>query len=99
MIGKILGGRYELLELIGVGGMSRVYKARCNLLNRFVAVKILKEEFNEDKEFIKRFYIESQAAASLSSPHIVSIYDVGNEENLHYIVMEYVDAYCLRMRT
>ncbi len=96
MIGKILGGRYELLELIGVGGMSRVYKAKCNLLNRFVAVKILKEEFNEDKEFIKRFYIESQAAASLSSPHIVSIYDVGNEENLHYIVMEYVEGVTLK---
>ena len=96
MIGKILGGRYELLELIGVGGMSRVYKARCNLLNRFVAVKILKEEFNEDKEFIKRFYIESQAAASLSSPHIVSIYDVGNEENLHYIVMEHVEGVTLK---
>ncbi len=96
MIGKILGGRYELLELIGVGGMSRVYKAKCNLLNRFVAVKILKEEFNEDKEFIKRFYIESQAAASLSSPHIVSIYDVGDEENLHYIVMEYVEGVTLK---
>ncbi len=96
MIGKILGGRYELLELIGVGGMSRVYKAKCNLLNRYVAVKILKEEYNEDKEFIKRFYIESQAAASLSSPHIVSIYDVGDEENLHYIVMEYVEGVTLK---
>lgn len=96
MIGKILGGRYELLELIGMGGMSRVYKAKCNLLNRFVAVKILKEEYNEDKEFIKRFYIESQAAASLSSPHIVSIYDVGDEENLHYIVMEYVEGVTLK---
>ncbi len=96
MIGRILGGRYELLELIGVGGMSRVYKAKCNLLNRYVAVKILKEEYNEDKEFIKRFYIESQAAASLSSPHIVSIYDVGDEENLHYIVMEYVEGVTLK---
>lgn len=96
MIGKILGGRYELLELIGVGGMSQVYKAKCNLLNRFVAVKILKEEYNEDKEFIKRFYIESQAAASLSSPHIVSIYDVGDEDNLHYIVMEYVEGATLK---
>ncbi len=96
MIGKILGDRYELLELIGVGGMSRVYKAKCNLLNRFVAVKILKEEYNDDKEFIKRFYIESQAAASLSSPHIVSIYDVGNEENLHYIVLEYVEGATLK---
>ena len=96
MIGKILGGRYELLELIGVGGMSHVYKARCILLNRYVAVKILKDEFNEDKEFIKRFYIESQAAASLSSPHIVSVYDVGEEDSIHYIVMEYVEGVTLK---
>ncbi len=96
MIGRILGGRYELLELIGTGGMSRVYKAKCKLLNRYVAVKILKEEYHADKEFIKRFYIESQAAASLSSPHIVSIYDVGEENNTHFIVMEYVEGVTLK---
>ncbi|MBO5407986.1 MAG: Stk1 family PASTA domain-containing Ser/Thr kinase [Clostridia bacterium] len=96
MIGRVLGGRYELLELIGTGGMSRVYKAKCKLLNRYVAVKVLKEEYHEDKEFIKRFYIESQAAASLSSPHIVSIYDVGEEQNVYYIVMEYVEGVTLK---
>ncbi len=96
MIGRILSGRYELLELIGTGGMSRVYKAKCHLLNRNVAVKILKEEYNADKEFVKRFYIESQAAASLSSPNIVSVYDVGEEENTYYIVMEYVEGVTLK---
>lgn len=96
MIGRVLGGRYEILELIGVGGMSRVYKARCKLLNRFVAIKILKEEHNADKEFIKRFSIESQAAASLSSTNIVSIYDVGKEDNTYYIVMEYVEGVTLK---
>ncbi|MBQ7950833.1 MAG: Stk1 family PASTA domain-containing Ser/Thr kinase [Clostridia bacterium] len=96
MIGRILGGRYELLELIGTGGMSKVYKAKCRLLNRFVAVKILKEEYNADKEFVKRFYIESQAAASLSSTNIVSVYDVGEEENTYYIVMEYVEGVTLK---
>ena len=96
MIGRILGGRYELLELIGVGGMSKVYKAKCRLLNRFVAVKILKDEYHADKEFIKRFYIESQAAASLSNPNIVSIYDVGEENNTYYIVMEYVEGVTLK---
>lgn len=96
MIGRVLSGRYELLELIGTGGMSRVYKAKCRLLNRYVAVKVLKEEYNADKEFIKRFYIESQAAASLSSTHIVSVYDVGEEENTYYIVMEYVEGVTLK---
>lgn len=96
MIGRILGGRYEILELIGVGGMSKVYKAKCRLLNRFVAIKILKDEYNADSEFIKRFYIESQAAASLSNPNIVSIYDVGEENHTYYIVMEYVEGVTLK---
>lgn len=96
MIGRVLGNRYELLELIGTGGMSRVYKAKCKLLNRYVAVKVLKEEYNADKEFVKRFYIESQAAASLSSTNIVSVYDVGEEENTYYIVMEYVEGATLK---
>ena len=86
-VGKVLGNRYEIIEKIGVGGMATVYKARCKLLNRNVAIKILKDEFANDAEFIKRFQIEAQAAASLSHPNIVSIYDVGNEDNLHYIVM------------
>ncbi len=90
---KLLGGRYEILEKIGEGGMAVVYKARCSLLNRYVAIKILKPEFLDDKKFIENFRRESQAAASLNHPNIVSIYDVGTEgHNIHYIVMEYVEG-------
>lgn len=96
MVGTILGGRYEILELLGTGGMSYVYKAKCRLLNRFVAVKILKEEFNNDTEFVSKFYIESQAAASLSNVNIVSVYDVGEENGMKYIVMEYVEGITLK---
>jgi serine/threonine-protein kinase len=96
MEGKILGNRYEIIEKIGGGGMARVYKSRCKLLNRFVAVKILRKDFSNDDEFIRRFRIEAQAAASLSHPNIVSIYDVGMEEDTHYIVMEYVDGITLK---
>lgn len=96
MIGKILGNRYEIIEKIGGGGMALVYKARCRLLNRFVAVKILRSEFINDEEFINKFRRESQAAASLSHPNIVSIYDVGVEDNIYYIVMEYVNGKTLK---
>ncbi|MGE5474866.1 MAG: Stk1 family PASTA domain-containing Ser/Thr kinase [Ignavibacteriales bacterium] len=96
MEGRILGNRYQLIEKIGGGGMALVYKAKCNLLNRYVAVKILRPEFITDKEFIERFKVESQAAASLSHPNIVSIYDVGNESDINYIVMEYVDGVTLK---
>lgn len=96
MEGKILGSRYELLEKIGGGGMALVYKAKCKLLNRFVAVKILRSEFINDEEFVKRFRVEAQSAASLSHPNIVSIYDVGHEGDIHYIVMEYVDGVTLK---
>ncbi len=96
MVGQILGNRYELIEKIGEGGMAYVYKAKCRLLNRFVAVKILKPEFINDEEFLKRFKIEAQAAASLSHPNIVSIYDVGHENDIHYIVMEYVNGQTLK---
>jgi eukaryotic-like serine/threonine-protein kinase len=96
MEGQILGNRYEIIEKIGGGGMARVYKARCKLLNRFVAVKILRKDFSNDDEFIRRFRIEAQAAASLSHPNIVSIYDVGMEEDTHFIVMEYVDGITLK---
>ncbi len=96
MEGRILGGRYELLEKIGGGGMALVYKAKCKLLNRFVAVKLLRPEFTADEEFVKRFRVEAQAAASLSHPNIVSIYDVGKEEDMHYIVMEYVNGITLK---
>lgn len=96
MEGLILGNRYELIEKIGGGGMALVYKAKCKLLNRYVAVKILRDEFTDDEEFVKRFRIEAQAAASLSHPNIVSIFDVGHENNIHYIVMEYIDGITLK---
>lgn len=96
MIGKILGNRYKILEKISGGGMAVVYKARCNLLNRIVAIKILKPEFAEDEDFVRRFRREAQAAASLSHPNIVGIYDVGQEDGLYYIVMEYVEGNTLK---
>lgn len=96
MQGQILGNRYELIEKIGGGGMAIVYKARCKMLNRFVAVKILRPEYTNDEEFVKRFLVEAQSAASLSHPNIVSIYDVGHEENLHYIVMEFINGVTLK---
>ena len=89
---KVLAGRYELFERIGEGGMSVVYKAKDKLLNRFVAIKILKPEFIHDTKFIDSFRRESQAAASLSHPNIVNIYDVGREGNIHYIVMELIEG-------
>ncbi len=92
---KVLAGRYELLERIGEGGMSVVYKAKDKLLTRFVAIKILKPEFINDPKFIDSFRRESQAAASLSHPNIVSIYDVGKEGNIHYIVMELIEGRAL----
>ena len=96
MIGRVLGNRYELVEKIGGGGMAIVYKAKCKLLNRFVAVKILRTDSDMTEDFIKRFKVEAQAAGSLSHPNIVSIYDVGNEAELNYIVMEYVEGYTLK---
>lgn len=96
MSASIVGNRYELLEKIGSGGMAIVYKARCRLLNRYVAIKMLRAEFNEDAEFLKRFETEAQAAASLSHPNIVSVYDVGIHNKLHYIVMEYVEGITLK---
>ena len=92
MIGHTLSGRYELLARVGGGGMALVYKARDLLLNRFVAVKVLRQQFTHDDEFVKRFRREAQAAASLSHPNIVSIYDVGQVEDTYYIVMEYIDG-------
>lgn len=96
MIGKMLGNRYEILEKIGEGGMARVYKAKCHLLNRIVAIKVLRPEFAADEEFVRRFKRESQAAASLSHPNIVSIYDVGQDGDIYYIVMEYVNGSTLK---
>lgn len=96
MLGRILGGRYELIEKTGGGGMAVVYKAKCHLLNRYVAVKILRPDLVENEEFVTRFKRESQAAASLSHPNIVNMYDVGQEDDIHYIVMEYVDGMTLK---
>ena len=75
--GRLLGNRYEIIEKIGSGGMATVYKAKCHVLNRYVAVKILRDEFTTDEEFIKRFEVEAQSAASITHPNIVSVYDVG----------------------
>lgn len=96
MIGKILDNRYEIVEKIGSGGMATVYKAKCNLLNRCVAIKILKDNFADDEEIVKNFNSESQAAASLSNTNIVSIYDVGEVDNTYYIVMEYIEGVTLK---
>ena len=90
LVGKYIDGRYEIIERVGNGGMATVYKAKDKVLNRFVAVKVLKEEFTTDEEFIRRFNAEAQAAACLTHPNIVSVYDVGHEEGIHYIVMELI---------
>ena len=94
--GKIIGNRYEVLEKIGIGGMATVYNAKDNILKRNVAVKVLRDEFTTDEEFIKRFNTEAQAAASLTHPNIVSIYDVGHEDNLYFIVMELIQGKTLK---
>ena len=95
-IGKRLDGRYEITELIGQGGMANVYKATDVLDNRIVAVKLLKREFSESDEFLRRFRNESKAIAVLSHPNIVKIYDMGFSEKLQYIVMEYIDGITLK---
>jgi serine/threonine protein kinase/beta-lactam-binding protein with PASTA domain len=95
MIGHELGGRYEIITRIGGGGMALVYKAHDILLNRKVAVKILRQQFVHDEDFIRRFRREAQSAAALSHPNVVSIYDVGQEDETHYIVMEYVEGHNL----
>lgn len=96
MIGKVLNDRYEIEELIGSGGMARVYKAKCRQLNRYVAVKILREELKDDKEFVEKFKTEALAAASLTHPNIVSVFDSGEEDGIYYFVMEYVEGYTLK---
>lgn len=89
---KLLAGRYELIEKIGEGGMAVVYKGKDRLLNRYVAIKILRPEFTKDAQFVENFKRESQAAANLQHPNIVSVYDVGKEGNIHFIVMELIDG-------
>ena len=94
--GTILSSRYEILEQIGSGGMAYVYKARDRKLSRLVAIKILKEEFCKDKSFVAKFRMEAQAAAGLSHNNVVGVYDVGEEDNVHYIVMELIDGITLK---
>ena len=95
-IGMMIGDRYEILEKIGTGGMSDVYKAKDHKLNRFVAVKVLKQEFGENANFVSKFRVEAQAAAGLMHPNIVNVYDVGEEGGIHYIVMELVEGITLK---
>lgn len=94
--GMFLGDRYEILEKIGSGGMSDVYKARCHKLNRNVAIKVLKQEFSEDKSFVAKFKVEAQSAAGLAHPNIVSVFDVGEDNGLNYIVMELIEGITLK---
>ena len=95
-IGMVIGGRYEIQELIGTGGMSDVYRAKDNKLNRNVAVKVLKQEFSENRDFVSKFRREAEAAANLMHPNIVTVYDVGEDSGISYIVMELVDGYTLK---
>lgn len=92
----MIGDRYEVIEVVGAGGMSVVYKAKCHKLNRFVAIKVLKPEFGDDSNFISKFRIEAQSAAGLSHPNIVNVYDVGEDEGIYYIVMELVEGITLK---
>ena len=95
-IGRFLDNRYEILEIIGTGGMAVVYKARCHRLNRLVAIKILKDEYARDEEFRRRFHAEGEAVAMLSHPNIVQVYDVSSTDNANFIVMELIDGISLK---
>ena len=97
-IGQMLDDRYEILEVIGSGGMSVVYKAMCHKLHRYVAVKILRDEMAEDAELKNRFQAEAHAVAMLSQPNIVSVYDVGHSGDTEYIVMELIEGVTLKQR-
>ena len=95
-IGAVISGRYEIIEKVGTGGMADVYRTKDHRLNRYVAVKILKNEYSEDAKFVTKFRQEAQAIACLSHPNIVGVYDVGQEQDMHYIVMEFVDGITLK---
>ena len=95
-LGMLLGNRYEVMEKIGTGGMSDVYRAKDQKLNRYVAVKVLKQEFSENGNFVSKFIVEAQAAAGLMHPNIVNVYDVGEEAGIHYIIMELVEVITLK---
>ncbi len=94
--GMFISDRYEIIDKVGTGGMADVYKARCHRLNRFVAIKVLKPEYSDDKNFVNKFRGEAQSAAGLSHPNIVNVYDVGDDNGLHYIVMELVEGITLK---
>ncbi len=94
--GTILAGRYEILEHIGSGGMADVYKARCHKLNRYVAIKVLRREYCDNESFVRKFTVEAQSTAGLIHPNIVNIYDAGNENGIHYIVMELAEGMTLK---
>ena len=94
--GTIIQNRYEIIEEVGTGGMSVVYKAKCHVLNRYVAIKVLKPEFADDKSFVSKFRVEAQSAAGLSHPNIVNVYDVGEDNGIYYIVMELVEGITLK---
>ena len=96
MIGRVLNDRYEVVQFVGQGGMAKVYLGFDKVLNRDVAIKILQEEFNDNEQFLNKFKREAQAAGKLSHPHIVNIYDTGNDHDIYYIVMEYVDGGTLK---
>lgn len=94
--GQFLADRYEILEQIGAGGMADVYKAKCHKLNRFVAIKVMKKEFSDDKTFVAKFRAEAQSAAGLTHSNVVGVYDVGDEDGIYYIVMELVEGITLK---
>ncbi|MDE7425939.1 MAG: Stk1 family PASTA domain-containing Ser/Thr kinase [Lachnospiraceae bacterium] len=94
--GVFISDRYEIIDKVGSGGMADVYKAKCHRLNRFVAMKILKAEFSDDKKFVEKFRAEAQSAAGLSHPNVVNVYDVGEENGMYYIVMELVEGITLK---
>ena len=96
LIGKMLDNRYEVIEVIGTGGMAIVYKAKCHRLNRYVALKVMKEEIAQDEDFRRRFFEESQSGAMLSHPNIVGVYDVSRFNDIDYIVMELIDGITLK---
>ena len=95
-IGTMIGNRYEVVEKVGTGGMADVYRAMDHRLNRYVAVKILKNEYSEDTKFVTKFRQEAQAVACLSHPNVVAVYDVGEEQGMHFIVMEFVEGITLK---
>ena len=86
--GMFLADRYEIIEQIGTGGMSDVYKAKCHKLNRYVAIKVMKSEFSEDKTFVSKFRAEAQSVAGFTHPNVVNVYDVGDENGVYYIVLD-----------